>query len=1683
MHTVHFNFKQILIILAIVSLTLVSSAIFTSPAMAANGINRTINFQGRLVRNDAGNVGLNVANNSYSVVFTFYNNGTAGQGTALWTETQTVTTADGIFRVALGSVTPIPANFNFNWDGLYLGIKVGADTEMTPRITMAAVPFAFNAQQVAGLTIQDSATGTAGSTSATLKIGTSATNPITVDLGLNNVTFNTGSYVNAQLLTITSSGTTSVTLPSSGTLLTNTATAVQTLTSTQTTGTVLGIADSTTQIGNVIGQTITLSGATGSLTQTGLQFNLSGATSGIAYDVQGTSNNWGITRAGALALAGVYGNNGDCLKSGGSGTTIMSWAACGGVAGGSSFWQELIGAISPLQLGDDFLIGGSATASADFAFTGLKGNQTQASFSGQFVLMPNNGYGGNASISGNLTIGAFGTSAIQTTNYQLLTLGGNTTGNILLNPKNSNAGLVYIGPSVTNAAFVFSQTDGGSPAKSMFTLGLAGTTNGGLTFNSSGASIAPATITTDANGNLILQTAQSSATVQIGSGNGNIGLALTNAADVLAASKTLTAAAGYSGLDFQFKRVITGGANSLTGAVLSVTDISSGTNTIAPDLILGNVALTSGTFTGNLLRLQVNGLDKFVVKSTGTTPVASISANTTFAAMIIDQSGTGDLFTASASGLPLFTIQKNGNIATIGTLTGLTGLTLASGSITLGGDTGNGLCLTGGTTAGWGSCGSGGGGTNYFGQTAGLTYIGNTTTDFAIGGNSTASADFIFGGINNPANGGVAIATFSGALMMNSQPNSSNFDQTNWQQISGTAGTLGGGATTQIASVSAMASYNGSLYVGTYKNPAGAAGSAEVYRYNGGSSWTLVSQATAGTIRSGDTSGIASISAMTVFDGYLFVGTSKMNSAEVYRYDGSTNWTKVSGPAAGTFGSSSALDGVASLAVYQGRMYAGIREPGAARLLRWEGGLTWTSINNNTTGTFVTTNTVGVHSVGPMVVKNGFLYLAAQKETDTDVLRYGGGTGTGASTTFLAMNTQSITGGYSINGAAATTGFSEVTAMTVYNGNVIVALRRANNQADILSLNDGLGTGVTNVDTWTRLNNAVGQMAPNGTSSIDSVTALTVYNGTLYAGTNESGNAEIYRYIGGDQKWLKVSQSTAGQLASGGTSGIYGVTILLPLNSDLYAGTNLGLKAEVYKLSNISLNKSYSIVFHTSPSVAGGEQSGNKETASIFYLASASANLGNSAADTGAFIFDHAIQTRNGSYDVAEDYPTRDDTLRPGDVVAIDPNERGFVKKTTQAYDYTALGVYSTNPALRLSQQDSAIDGGRIIPVALAGRVPVNVSTESGEIKPGDYLTPSSTPGVAMKATKSGGVIGQAMEGYVGDGVGQILVYIKSMTYNGSIADSFANFDTNVPNFAANVLADLKTNGTGGGQSSIVTDRLVAGLEIITPSVTTTTLTADTITAKIIRADRIEGLEIYTDHLSSLADAVASLQSLVGSQSAVLGVATGDATLTQISTPLSELTLINLSVDGLATISADLNVGGNGFIQGALNVLNDLTTKNLLVSQFAYFIQDVVFKGNVRFNATPTFNNDTAGFAVIQQGLDTVQVNFSQEYVNTPVVTASITLNKTGDSVSQKTLEDQILNGNISYVITQRTTKGFVVRLNKPAAEDINFSWVALSVQDAKTSGLNLDVTPQPAATNSAAFQSILNQLNGGGGN
>lgn len=117
-----------------------------APKRAEAAINTEINFQGKLTNPD----GTNVTNGTVSIDFSIYTVPVAG--TAVWTETQpAVTVTDGIFNVALGSVSALPGSVDFNSNSLYLGVKVGADLEMAPRIKFTAAPYAHNSDNLDGL--------------------------------------------------------------------------------------------------------------------------------------------------------------------------------------------------------------------------------------------------------------------------------------------------------------------------------------------------------------------------------------------------------------------------------------------------------------------------------------------------------------------------------------------------------------------------------------------------------------------------------------------------------------------------------------------------------------------------------------------------------------------------------------------------------------------------------------------------------------------------------------------------------------------------------------------------------------------------------------------------------------------------------------------------------------------------------------------------------------------------------------------------------------------------------------------------------------------------------------------------------------------------------------------------------------------------------------------------------------------------------------------------------------------------------------------------------------------------------------------------------------------------------------------------------------------------------------------
>lgn len=143
--------------LIIVVFTLVNWLVH--PAQAATS--STVNFQARLMTA----TGTIVPDGNYNVEFKLFNSASSsgssqgscsGDSACLWTETRVTTdkirVANGYLTANLGSVTAFPA---INWDQeLWLTMNIGGtgspgwDGEMTPRLKLTAVPYAFTAGQL-----------------------------------------------------------------------------------------------------------------------------------------------------------------------------------------------------------------------------------------------------------------------------------------------------------------------------------------------------------------------------------------------------------------------------------------------------------------------------------------------------------------------------------------------------------------------------------------------------------------------------------------------------------------------------------------------------------------------------------------------------------------------------------------------------------------------------------------------------------------------------------------------------------------------------------------------------------------------------------------------------------------------------------------------------------------------------------------------------------------------------------------------------------------------------------------------------------------------------------------------------------------------------------------------------------------------------------------------------------------------------------------------------------------------------------------------------------------------------------------------------------------------------------------------------------------------------------------------
>ncbi len=130
----------------------------------------------------------------------------------------------------------------------------------------------------------------------------------------------------------------------------------------------------------------------------------------------------------------------------------------------------------------------------------------------------------------------------------------------------------------------------------------------------------------------------------------------------------------------------------------------------------------------------------------------------------------------------------------------------------------------------------------------------------------------------------------------------------------------------------------------------------------------------------------------------------------------------------------------------------------------------------------------------------------------------------------------------------------------------------------------------------------------------------------------------------------------------------------------------------------------------------------------------------------------------SGGADFAEMLPTGEAALEPGDVLAVAAD--GRLVRSDRPYQLSLVGVCSTKPGM-VGDLFSDLADEQKVPLAIVGIVPVKVCDEGGPIRPGDLLTSSSRPGVAMRASgaPSGTVLGKAL-GVLQGGTGVINVLV-----------------------------------------------------------------------------------------------------------------------------------------------------------------------------------------------------------------------------------------------------------------------------------------------------------------------------------
>ncbi|KKU10474.1 MAG: hypothetical protein UX13_C0011G0015 [Candidatus Woesebacteria bacterium GW2011_GWB1_45_5] len=330
--------------------------------------------------------------------------------------------------------------------------------------------------------------------------------------------------------------------------------------------------------------------------------------------------------------------------------------------------------------------------------------------------------------------------------------------------------------------------------------------------------------------------------------------------------------------------------------------------------------------------------------------------------------------------------------------------------------------------------------------------------------------------------------------------------------------------------------------------------------------------------------------------------------------------------------------------------------------------------------------------------------------------------------------------------------------------------------------------------------------------------------------------------------------------------------------------------------------------------------------------------------------------------DFAENYLTDEADLGVASVVKIkNGGVNTLVGKTTGKYDEGMIGIVSTRPGMTLGPSDGTTPGyssetqeGTIaVPIALSGRVPVKVTDENGTINKGDYLTSSSTPGVAMKAVKAGKVIGQALENWDPENpeaTDRVLVFINTGYFAGTLTasgDMNVEFDQGVnPDQEVAFLKRMLNvfDSIAGGDETATdsasfnsVDDFIAGL---TQNVNIDVLESTLVKTKAIASNIIKGGEIFADTINSKSKLVSPIVE-TGLISPLAGETDINIRVGNEASPSGKLAIQNAAGEEVASIDNEGNATFDGTVKSDEVKTNELTVGKIyadeIVARNGYF--------------------------------------------------------------------------------------------------------------------------------------------------